>query len=76
MERIVLELDDKVAKAWHAYPLQKKQKLQKEIEARLADNIRKEEKEEFLQYLEVIQKSAEENGLTQEILEQLLNEEN
>ena len=53
-----------------------KTKTSKRIEARLADNIRKEEKDEFIQYLEDIQKRADENGLTQKILEQLLNEEN
>jgi predicted house-cleaning noncanonical NTP pyrophosphatase (MazG superfamily) len=75
MGRIVLEVDDKIAKAWRAYPPELKARFQRKLEASIAENIRKADKEEFFRHLDTVQQTAAANGLTQEILDQLLSEE-
>jgi hypothetical protein len=75
MERIVLEVNSELAKAWRNAPLQFREKLEKDIEMRIAEKIREAEKNNFFQLLDKVQKNAAEHGISQETLEKLLSEE-
>lgn len=76
MERIVLEVNSELAKAWRNASLQLREELEKDIEMRIAKKIRENEKTVFFQLLDKVQKKSAQRGLTQETLEKLLNEEN
>jgi len=75
MERIVLELDGSLASAWNRVPVEIKKQFTRDIKARLEEQIRIAEKDEFEKALADIRQQAADNGLTPEILEELLNEE-
>lgn len=75
MERIILEVNNEVAKAWRNAPQQLKDELEKDLELRIANNIREVERSNFFDLLDKVQKKTRERGLTQEKLEKLLNEE-
>ena len=76
MERIILEVNSELAKAWRKSPLQFREKVEKDIEMRIAEKIREAEKNDFFQLVDKVQKNAAERGMNQETLERLLNEEN
>ena len=75
MERIILEVNSELAKAWRNSPIKLREQLEKEFELRAADQIRKSNESNFETELDNLRKEAESNGLTPEILENLLNEE-
>lgn len=75
MDRIVLEVPDFVAKAWRAYPEKKRVEMEKKIADRIAAGIRAADREAFFAHLEKGQQMAAANGLTEEILDQLLRED-
>ncbi|GGG81341.1 hypothetical protein GCM10007415_12470 [Parapedobacter pyrenivorans] len=75
MERIVLEVDGSLAQAWKRMPATAKQRFAKDVEVRLVEQIRLAEKDEFEKSLNNLRSQAAANGLTQEILEDLLREE-
>jgi hypothetical protein len=74
MERIALQVPDNIAKAWRAYPAEKREQLEKEVEARIASGIRDDQKEEFFDLLQRVGDKAAKKGLTQELLDKLLRE--
>jgi len=74
MERIVIEVDDEVAKKWRYASQKKKQTISQEISLMLAKNLY-ESREEFLQYLDELGKTMKERGLTEEILQEILKDE-
>lgn len=75
MEQIVLEVDKNVAKMWkEASPLVK-EKLEKNIEKQIEILTRTENVDQYFALLDKISDEAVKNGLTEEILEKLLNEE-
>lgn len=76
MERIVLEVDDKTAKAWRNTSPKLREKIGKNLERVLSDSLSKTKDANFELLLQEARKEAAENGLTEEILTQLLNEEN
>ena len=51
MERIVLEVDDKVAKAWREAPSDKRKFLTGKINVEMSRELLDYNKEEFLEYL-------------------------
>ena len=75
MERIVLEVDSSLARAWRRVPAALRQQFGKDVEAQLAEKIRLAEMDDFEQALHNLRSKASENGLTQEILEKILSEE-
>lgn len=70
MERIVLEVEDYLAKAWRNSP----KDLKAEYEGKISDLLRELKEKEFALLLDKARKTAQENGLTEEILNKLLNE--
>ncbi|WP_183576162.1 hypothetical protein HDF18_20005 [Mucilaginibacter sp. X5P1] len=75
MERIILEVDDKTAKAWRNTSAKLREAIGKNLEQVLNDSLNKSKEANFEMLLQEIRSEAAKNGLTEEILMQLLNEE-
>jgi hypothetical protein len=75
MERIVLKVDEHVAKAWRKAPAAKRKALNNEINIRMGRELLEYDKEGFLQYLNQLRDQMTERGLTQEILDDILKED-
>ena len=75
MEKIVLEVDDKVAKAWKEAPSDKRRDIANKINISISKELFKYDKESFIQYLEQLRNDMAERGLTQEILDDILKDE-
>lgn len=74
MERIVLEVDDQTAKAWRNTSAKLRQQIGKNLELVLNDSLNKSKEANFELLLQEIRIEAAKNGLTEEILAQLLND--
>jgi hypothetical protein len=74
MERIVIEVDDDVAKRWGISSQKRKNRVSQQGNIILAKELA-DSKEEFLQYLSELRGTMRERGLTEEILEEILNDE-
>ena len=75
MERIVLEVDAQTARAWRNTSAKLRIKIGKSLEQVLTDSLNKAKDVNFELLLQDARKEAAKNGLTEEILTQLLNEE-
>lgn len=73
MERIVLEVNDELARAWRNAPRQFRERLEKDLENQILEKIRQAERENFFQLLDEVREEARQNGLTHDKLESLLN---
>ncbi|MBS1519647.1 MAG: hypothetical protein JST50_01520 [Bacteroidetes bacterium] len=76
MERIVLEVDDETAKAWRNTSAKLRNQIGKNLEQILADSLSKAKEANFEMLLKNAREEAAKNGLTEEILNRLLDEEN
>ncbi len=74
MERIVIEVDEATAKKWEDVSPEMKGQLEKNIEKQIEILSRGIKEDEFMALLDKISDEAVKNGLTEEILEELLNE--
>lgn len=75
MERIVIEVEDATAEKWRNVPQKIKNRLE-EIFVNQIDMLAEDRKiKEFLALRDRISDYATQQGLTEEILEKLLNEE-
>ena len=75
MERIVLEVDDKVAKAWRTASVKLKQEIGGGMNQQIAAIIDKKEETDIIQFLNELRREMAEKGLTQEILDDILKDE-
>jgi len=75
MERIVLEVDDKVAKAWRSASIKLKQEIGSLMNKQIATIIDKREEKDIIQFLNELRQEMAERGLTQEILDEILKDE-
>ncbi|WP_114752543.1 hypothetical protein [Pleomorphovibrio marinus] len=75
MERIVLEVDDMVAKAWKAASSKKKKEISIAVEAQVCKQLMKDSTEDYIQFLEELREKMAQRGLTQEILDEILKDE-
>jgi len=75
MDRIVLEVNNELAKLWRKAPSAWRQAIEKELEKRIAEKISVTERENFFNLLDNVQAKAKKKGLTQKKLDQLLDEE-
>jgi hypothetical protein len=75
MERIVLEVDDKVAKAWREAPSDKRRDIASKINIRISKELFEYDKAGFQLYLEDLRNKMADRGLTQEILDDILKDE-
>jgi hypothetical protein len=74
MDRIVVEVDDAAAKKWR-YASEKKRNQLNDTINRIIKNAFEKPEDDFWLFLDKIGKKAEANGLTEEQLNKLLNEE-
>lgn len=75
MERIIIDVDEATAKKWHEIPPKVKNEFEKGLERQIDVLSRDIKKVEFKFLLDKVSEEAAKNGLTEEILQQLLNEE-
>ncbi len=75
MERIVIEVEDATAKKWKEVSPGIKSQLEKNFEKQINVVTESIKKAEFKSLLDKVSDEAAKNGLTEEILQQLLNEE-
>lgn len=74
MEKIVVEVDDRVAKAWRQASSEKRKEINNKISVRIGKELFIYSKEAFRQYLDELRNKMAERGLTQETLDEILNE--
>ncbi len=74
MERIVIEVDETTGKKWRLSSQKQKEKIAQKINIRLAKEL-SDSKEEFKQYLDELGAAMKERGLTETILQEILNDE-
>jgi len=75
MEKIVLEVDDNVAKAWRTASVKLKQEIGGVMNQQIAAIINKKEETDIIQFLNELRQEMAEKGLTQEILDDILKDE-
>jgi hypothetical protein len=75
MERIILEVGDETAKAWRNTSPRLRARIGKNLEMILGDSLSKASEANFELLLQEARSEAAKNGLTEEILTKLLNEE-
>jgi hypothetical protein len=75
MEKIVLEVDDEVAKAWNEAPGEKRKNIENKINVSISKELLAYDKDSFLVFLDKLRNEMAERGLTQEILDDILNDE-
>jgi hypothetical protein len=75
MERIVLEVGDQTAKAWRNTSAKLRAQIGKNLEQVLTESLDKTKEANFELLLRDARNEAAKNGLTEEILAKLLNEE-
>ena len=75
MERIVLEVDELTAKAWRNTSSKLRSQIGKSVEQMISESLSKAKEINFELLLQDARKEAADNGLTEEILQQLLDEE-
>lgn len=74
MERIVIDVDDAIAKEWQNIPRGIKSQLEKSFERQIDILFQSIKKAEFKSLLDKVGEEAVNKGLTEDILQQLLNE--
>lgn len=75
MERIVIKVNDATAKKWRNVSPEVKSLLEKSFEKQIDDLSQRVKEANFEELLNKAREEAANNGLTEEILQQLLNEE-
>jgi hypothetical protein len=75
MERIILEVDDKVAKAWRTASAKLKQEIGGLMNKQIATIIDRKEEKDIIPFLKELRQEMAEKGLTQEILNDILKDE-
>jgi len=74
MERIVLEVDDQVAKNWRFSSEKKRRQVNDTMNRMLQIAFKRKEDDDFIQFVKEIQDKAVERGLTEDILNDILND--
>ena len=75
MERIVIEVDGQVAKAWRAASLARKKEISMAVEAQVSKQLVKESTEDYIRFLDELREKMAQRGLTQEILDDILKDD-
>ncbi|MBA3285469.1 MAG: hypothetical protein H0U27_10490 [Nitrosopumilus sp.] len=74
MERIVIEVDETIGKKWRLSSQKQREKIAQKINIRLAKEL-SDSKEEFKQYLDELGATMKERGLTENILQEILKDD-
>ncbi len=75
MERIVIEVADATAKKWRLSSQKLRNKISEEVNIKLAKELMADSKEEFKQFLDEVGETMKERGLTDDILQDILKED-
>lgn len=75
MEHIIIEVSEETASEWNKFSLEIKKKLERNFGKQIEFLSRGVKDDKFFALLDKISDEAEKNGLTEEILEHLLNED-
>jgi hypothetical protein len=75
MERIVLEVDDRIANAWRSSSPVFKSRMEKEIRFQISRWLKEARRNEFKHALNEMRNEAAANGFTEEIFEQIRDED-
>jgi ferritin len=76
MDRIILEVDDQVAKSWRYSSEKKRREVSSTINKMLELAFKQKGDDDFIQFVKEVQDKAAERGLTEEILNEILNDPN
>ena len=74
MERIVIVVDEATAKKWRKVSTKVKNRLEKSFQKKIEIVSQSDKEAQFEELLNKAREEAAKNGLTEEILQQLLNE--
>ena len=74
MERIVIEVEPSIAHAWRRLSAARKKEITNKVGVRIGKEVLENLKEEYLTYLAELRTKMAERGLTQEILDEILND--
>ncbi|MCF8360457.1 MAG: hypothetical protein K9H26_17020 [Prolixibacteraceae bacterium] len=75
MERIVLEVDDSIARKWRSSSYKLRSKLNKFIGNQIGELLDKSESEDTVRFFNELRVEMEDKGLTQEKLDEILRDE-
>jgi hypothetical protein len=75
MARIVIEVDDRLAKAWRNAPERKKKTISNSVNVALAQAFENDDSDGYLRFLSELRKDMTAKGLTEDELNDILNEE-
>lgn len=75
MERIILEVKPETAQKWRSSSLRLRKALNKLIEEQLNDVFKEQKGLDSIRYFEELRDKMANKGLTQEILDDILNDE-
>ncbi len=75
MERIVIEVTDATAKKWRMSSQQLRDEISQKINIRLAKELMADSKEEFKKFLDEVGATMQERGLTDDMLDKILNDD-
>ena len=75
MERIVIEVDEAVAKKWRRTSPEFKKEASEKISESISKILDDNRKKHFLEYLDELRSKMKQRGLTEEILQEILNDE-
>jgi hypothetical protein len=75
MEKININVSDELAEKWAKTSGAQKAKIEKFLEASVSDLLFKINQKNFDELLEKAREEAERNGLSEDILEKILNED-
>lgn len=74
MKRIVIEVEDQIARAWRAASPAKKKEINLSLETQLSKQLSRDEIEDYKSFLVDLREKMASRGLTQELLDEILNE--
>ncbi|HZH96409.1 MAG TPA: hypothetical protein VEY06_11010 [Flavisolibacter sp.] len=75
MERIVIEVTDETAKRWRMSSRQLRDEISQKIDIRLAKELMADSKKDFKKFLDEVGATMQERGLTDEILNEILSDD-
>ena len=75
MERIVLEVDDKLAKAWQKASVSKRKAVGNKINRTIAKELLESQVTEYSSFLKQTRTEMKDKGLSQEEVDDILNDE-
>lgn len=74
MTKIVIEVDDAIGEKWRLSSEKRKKEISEKISNNISDFLDNNKNQKFLSYLDELGKKMKERGLTEEALNEILND--